>query len=435
MRSASERLRWSNWSGTVQCEPERILRPDTEDRVSELVQAAARLGKTVRIIGAGHSFTPLGETAEWMVQLDRIQGIRELNEAEGTATVYAGTRLKDLGDLLFANGWAQENLGDINRQTIGGAIGTGTHGTGAGYGSLATQAVRFRTVLGDGSVVNVDAGRPDWFKAMQVSLGAFGIITEVTLRIVPAKRKRLISFRTTLEETLARLDEWRVQHEHFEFFWFPHTAGTQVKTMNTTAVEARPNRRWNEWSKYVVENGLFWGMSEACRLMPSLSRHVSRASARFVPVFDEVGYGHRLFVTPRHVKFNEMEYSVPAEAMRGALLDIQRAVQKRRFAVHFPVECRYVRGDDIWLSPAYGRDSAYIAVHMYKGMPFQAYFEEMERILLHHGGRPHWGKWHSLAAEQLRPLYPKWGHAMAIREQCDPAGILMNGYVRRLLGE
>lgn len=428
---------WRNWAGNVRCEPERWWDPEGEADVAELLREAQRQGRKVRIVGSGHSFTPLGEAEEWLVRLPRMTGLVQLDESARTVTVRAGTTLRELGVRLLERGWAMENLGDIDRQTIGGAVGTGTHGTGSGFGSLSTQVTAIRAVLGNGRIAEVSEGdtgeKQEMFKALQVSFGTIGIMTELTLRIVPAERMRLASFRSTLEETLERLEEYRSGNRHFEFFWFPYSSGTQVKTINPTDAPVSNRGRWKEWSAYAVENGLFWGMSEACRIAPRLSAGISRLSARFVPVSDEVGRGPRLFVTPRHVKFLEMEYSVPAAAMRPVLLEMKRLLERRRYSVHFPIECRYVKGDDMWLSPAYGRDSAYIALHMYKGMPYEPYFRDMEQILLAYDGRPHWGKWHSRTAAQLAAMYPKWKDAARIREAADPRGVLLNRYVARLI--
>ncbi|BFH67517.1 FAD-binding oxidoreductase [Paenibacillus dendritiformis] len=428
---------WRNWAGNVRCEPERWWDPEGEADVAGLLGEAQRLGRKVRIAGSGHSFTPLGETEEWLVRLPRMSGLVKLDEIGRTVTVRAGTTLRELGRRLLERGWAMENLGDIDRQTIGGAVGTGTHGTGNGFGSLSAQVTAIRAVLGNGTIAEVneeDTGKKrGLFKALQVSFGTIGIMTELTLRIVPAERMRLASFRSTLEETLARLEDFRCGNRHFEFFWFPYSSGTQVKTINPTGAPESKRGRWKEWSAYAVENGLFWGMSEACRIAPRLSGGISRLSARFVPVTDKVGRGPRLFVTPRHVKFMEMEYSVPAAAMRPVLLEMKRLLERRRHSVHFPIECRYVKGDDIWLSPAYGRDSAYIALHMYKGMPYEPYFRDMEQILLAYDGRPHWGKWHSRTASQLAAMYPKWQDAARVREAADPRGVLLNRYVARLI--
>ncbi|MFD3269327.1 D-arabinono-1,4-lactone oxidase [Paenibacillus dendritiformis] len=428
---------WRNWAGNVRCEPERWWEPEGEADVAELLREAQRQGRKVRIVGSGHSFTPLGEAEEWLVRLPRMTGLVQLDESARTVTVRAGTTLRELGGRLLERGWAMENLGDIDRQTIGGAVGTGTHGTGSGFGSLSTQVTAIRAVLGNGRIAEVSEGdtgeKQELFKALQVSFGTIGIMTELTLRIVPAERMRLASFRSTLVETLERLEEYRSGNRHFEFFWFPYSGGTQVKTINPTDAPASKRGTWKEWSAYAVENGLFWGMSEACRIAPRLSAGISRLSARFVPVSDEVGRGPRLFVTPRHVKFMEMEYSVPASAMRPVLLEMKRLMERRRYFVHFPIECRYVKGDDMWLSPAYGRDSAYIALHMYKGMPYEPYFRDMEQILLAYDGRPHWGKWHSRTAAQLAGMYPKWKDAARVREAADPRGVLLNRYVARLI--
>lgn len=429
------RYKWRNWSGLVQSTPERIVYPESVEQVVAVVNDCRESGKYMRVVGSGHSFTPLVQTDRVLLSLDRMQGVRYVDDDERIAVVWAGTRLKRLGEELFIHGYAQENLGDINEQSIGGAIGTGTHGTGTAFGSLSTQVVGLTIVTGSGDVVECsETENRDWFKAAQVSLGMLGVIVEVKLRVIPAAAMHFSSKRMKLADCLNELDLLSAENRHFEYYWFPHTDVAQVKFMNTTEAPASKNSIWNDFNKLVVENGLFWMLSESCRLFPRLCRSVSRISAKFVPVFEEVGYGHKLFATPRLVKFNEMEYNVPASCMKAVLEEMQACVAERQFAVHFPVECRYVKGDDIWLSPAYGRDSAYIAVHMYKGMPYEEYFAAMESIFRKYGGRPHWGKMHTRQGEDLASLYPYWQDFMNVRAEADPQGVMLNPYLRTLFG-
>jgi len=429
------KLKWRNWSGLVRSTPEQIVYPESVEQVAAVINECSKSGKSVRVVGSGHSFTPLVQTDRVLLSLDRMQGVRYVDDHERIATVWAGTRLKRLGEELFLHGYAQENLGDINEQSIGGAIGTGTHGTGKAFGSLSTQVVGLTIVTGSGEVVECsETENREWFKAAQVSLGMLGVIVEVKLRVIPAQTMHFSSKRMKLDDCLNGLELLAAENRHFEYYWFPNTDVAQVKLMNATEASASQNSLWNHFNKLVIENGVFWLLSESCRLFPSLSQSVSRISAKFVPVFEEVGYGHQLFATPRLVKFNEMEYNVPASCMKAVLEEMQACVKERQFAVHFPVECRYVKGDDIWLSPAYGRDSAYIAVHMYKGMPYEEYFAAMESIFRKYGGRPHWGKMHTRQCEDLASLYPHWQDFMKVRAEADPHGVMLNPYLRTLFG-
>jgi len=424
---------WRNWSGTVRTMPRHVAYPTGVDEIAALVQSCAKEGKGIRVIGAGHSFTPLVETGDVLLSLDHLAGVEPVDESTRSVWIWAGTRLKDISEALHKQGWAQENLGDIDVQSIGGAIGTGTHGTGIRFGSLSTQLLEAQVVTASGELLTCsEEQNRELFKALQVSLGMLGIVVKVRIRVVPRTVLHYRSMRLSMDECFDRLAELRDHHDHFEFFWFPHTDTVQVKLLDETDEKPSENRFWQQVNQLVMENAFFGMMSEGCRILPGLCKPVSRLSARFVPTGENVAYSHELFATQRLVRFNEMECSVPAERMEEVVREIRAKVAAEKHAVHFPVECRYVKGDDIWLSPAYGRDSAYIAVHMYKGMAHETYFRDVEDIFRKHGGRPHWGKMHTRTAEELAGLYPMWDAFRKVRQQVDPAGLFLNDYLRRL---
>jgi len=433
-RPPGRRPRWHNWSDSVRCAPRALVKPASLDELVRLVGGYGRAGRQVRVVGDGHSFTPLVQTDDVLLSLDRLQGIEAVDAERGTVRVWGGTRLKRLGDELLARGLAQENLGDIDVQSIAGAISTGTHGTGVRFGTLATQVAALTLVTAAGDMIECsDEQNRDLFKAAQVSLGALGVIAAVTLRVVPAKRLRFSSRRERLGDCLANLDRYKQENSHFEFFWLPYTPWVQAKLLNETDAPSSTSNLFGALNKLLLENGLYWVLSELCRLAPPLSRSVSRVSAWGIASVTETDYSHRLFATPRAVKFQEMEYNVPAEHFPAVLGEIQDCLRNERFNVHFPIECRFVRGDDIWLSPSYGRDSAYIAVHMYKGMPYERYFRAVEEIYQRYAGRPHWGKLHTLDAQVLAERYPHWDDFRRVRAALDPKGIFLNDYLRRLL--
>lgn len=424
---------WSNWSGSVKGAPRQIVTPSTIDELARLMKEYSRDGRHVRVVGAGHSFTPLVQSDDVLMSLDNIQGIETIDTATGSATVLGGTRLKYLGNALFEHGMAQENLGDIDVQSISGAISTGTHGTGVKFGSLSTQVEGLTLVTASGDILECSPERnPDIFKAAQVSLGTLGIIAKVQLRVVPAKRMHYQGYRKQLNDCLANLEQYKQDNSHFEFFWFPYTQGVQAKFLNETTEPVSKSSFWGNFNKIVVENGVYWLLSEACRMFPSFCKTVCAISAQSIANIDEINYSHRLFTTPRLVRFQEMEYNIPAEHMSAVLSEIQECIEQYQFRVHFPVECRFVHADDIWLSPAYQRDSAYIAVHMYRGMPYQSYFRGIEEIFKRYNGRPHWGKLHTRTAAELSTLYPRWQDFQRIRADLDPQGMFLNGYLRAL---
>lgn len=426
---------WTNWSGIVQASPQTMLYPEGIEAVVDAVRLCRREGRRLRVVGTGHSFTPLAASDDVLISLDRMQGLIEADVESCTATVWAGTKLKLLGELLFSQGLAQENLGDIDVQSIAGAISTGTHGTGQQFGNIATQVVGLTMVTGAGEVITcTQATHPDLFKAMQISIGALGIIVQVTLRLQSTYKMMYESKRMPLKQCLQELPDIARGHRHFEFYWFPYAEPCQLKFMNPTdrAVTSRKVRDYV--GDVLLENTVFGLLSELCRKVPKLSRMVSRISASQVPVGSKVDYSHRLFATQRLVRFNEMEYNLPAEAMPTVIEEMREKMMKDNYNVHFPIECRYAKGDDIWLSPAFGRDSSYIAIHMYKGMPHESYFAAMEDIFLKHGGRPHWGKMHSLRSADLAERYPMWQAFCRSREELDPDGIMLNGYLDKIFG-
>lgn len=422
-----------NWSGIAVSQPYEIAYPETVDDIVHLVSVCRRRHQRIRVIGAGHSFTPLAQTSDVLVSLDYLVGVSAVDEQAHTVSVWAGTTLRELSTRLYQQGWAQENLGDIDNQSIAGAISTGTHGTGILFGNLSTQVEEIQAVTASGDlIVCSEQTHRDWFKALQVSLGMLGIIVKVTLRVVPAKVMHYESRRLSLDECLERLPEFRDQHDHFECYWFPHTETAQIKLLDETDAPADTSDIWDDMNDLLIENGMLGVMSKGCKLFPALTRPVSKLSAKFVPTGSATRYSHELYTSQRLVHFNEMENSIPAEQMAAVIRDIKLYVEKYHFDVHFPIECRFVKADDIWLSPAYGRDSAFIAAHMYRGMPFQYYFAKLEEIFRFYQARPHWGKLHTRDADELSALYPHWENFKKVRQTLDPEGMFQNEYLKRL---
>jgi len=425
--------RWSNWSGSVKCSPVEIVKPRSTDELTKMVGAYGRAGRHVRVAGSGHSFTPVVQSGDVLISLEEMQGIEAIDAERSSVTVLGGTVLKDLGDMLFEHGLAQENLGDIDVQSISGAISTGTHGTGTRFGTLSTQVEGLTLVTAAGEILECSSEcEPDVFKAAQVSLGTLGVIAKVKLRVVPTKRMHYQGQRKQLADCLANLGQYKQENSHFEFFWFPFTDGVQAKFLNETTEPVSKSTFWGNFNKVVLENYVYWLLSESCRLFPRLCKTVCHISARSIATIDEINYSHRLFTTPRMVRFQEMEYNIPVEHTVAVIHEIQECIQQHQFQVNFPLECRFVHADDIWLSPAYQRESAYIAVHMYRGMPYDSYFHSIEEIFKRYQGRPHWGKMHTRIAGELAALYPHWHDFQRVRAALDPQGVFLNSYLRDL---
>lgn len=431
--NTSQARPWHNWSGSVQCKPQQVAKPASIDALVQIIKACSSDNRQVRVVGSGHSFTPLVQTNEVLISLEHLQGIEEIDPERCTTTVLAGTTLKTLGKALHTRGFAQENLGGIDVQTIAGAISTGTHGTGIRFGTLSTQVKGLTLVTATGELLECSPERnPDLFKAAQVSLGTLGVIAKVKLRVVPAKRLHFKSHRERFSDCLSNLERYNQQHSHFEIFWFPQTPWVQAKFLNETEAPESKSSLWGNFNKIVLENGLYWLLSECCRLLPPLSRTISELSAMGIAPVNEINYSHRLYVAPRVVCVQAMEYAIPAEHVQTVLNEIQACINQHRFRVHIPLGCRFVQADDIWLSPAYQRDSAYIAVHMYRGMAYKSYFRYLEEIFQRYNGRPHWGKMHTQDAVRLATLYPHWHDFRRIRATLDPQGLFLNDYLRQL---
>jgi L-gulonolactone oxidase len=426
---------WKNWSGSVECAGTPVVMPESSAQLAQVFGKATAEGRSVRMVGAGHSFSPIVATDGVIVSLDKLQGLIAVDAHARVARVHAGTRLHVLGNALATHGLAMENLGDINVQSIAGATSTGTHGTGIGFGNLATQiaAMKFVTAAGD-EIVASPTENPQLFDGGRIGLGSLGALTEISLRLVPSFRLRLERGKMDLEGCLAQADALVAANRSFEFYWLPHTQAVLTKAWNTTdePVDKVGLGRW--FSDVVLENKAFGALCGIGKAAPSLCPALSRLCASLISHSEQVDASHSMLATVRQVRFNEMEWSVPAARGAEALREIKALVAKREFPLMFPLEYRWVRGDDIWLSPDHGRDSVHISVHQYRGMPFDRYFEAVQAICLNHGGRPHWGKMHSLTGARLSTLYPRWDDFMALREKMDPQGRFLTPYLRGLFG-
>ncbi len=426
---------WTNWSGYVECPRTTVVTPDSGAQLAQVLAGAARDGQPVRMVGAGHSFSPLVASEGVIVSLDKLQGVIDVDAHTRVARVHAGTRLYALGAALAQRGLAMENLGDINVQSIAGATSTGTHGTGIGFGNLATQIAALKFVTADGrEVVASPTENPQLFDGGRIALGSLGVLTELSLRLVPAFRLRLERGKMDLEDCLAEAGALVAANRSFEFYWLPHTESVLTKTWNVTdePVDRMGVGRWV--SDVLMENAAFGLLCDLGKAVPSWCPALSRFCAAMLSHSEQVDASWSMLSTVRSVRFNEMEWSLPAARGADALREIKALIARREFPLMFPLEYRWVRGDDIWLSPNHGRDSVHISVHQYRGMPFEGYFEAVQAICLNHGGRPHWGKVHSLKAAQLARLYPRWDDFLALRERMDPAGRFLTPYLRELLG-
>jgi L-gulono-1,4-lactone dehydrogenase len=429
---------WTNWARTVSAEPVAVERPSTVEELQKAVAGAAGRGLRVKPVGSGHSFTGIAATDGVQLLLDRLTGVVRADRDTGLVTVLAGTRLHDLSEALWPLGLALENLGDIDVQTVTGALATGTHGTGARFRGLAAAVRGLELVLADGTLLQADAvTTPDVVAAAAVGLGAFGVVAAVTLQCVPAFALAAAEAPEPLGAVLGDLDAFADGSDHAEFYWFPHTRRVLTKRNTRLPGNAplRPLGRLRGWiDDEFLSNTVFEGLNRLTTARPRLVPRLNAVAARALSARRFTDRSYRVFASPRRVVFREMEYALPRDAVAQVLTGIEDWLAATGEHVAFPVEVRFADADDVWLSTAYGRPTAYVAVHQYWRRDHQRYFEAVEELCRAAGGRPHWGKLHSLGAAELAPLYPRFADALAVRDRLDPGRTFANSYLDRVLG-
>ena len=427
---------WRNWAGNQKANPVSIDAPRSVGELAALVASASGKGQKVKAVGSGHSFTSAAATNGRMIRLENLSGILHIDHASCQVTVGAGTRLSDLNMLLHAEGLALANLGDIAYQTVAGAISTSTHGTGKALTGLAGQVVAMKLINGQGEIIECSKSlNPHIFDVARVSVGALGIITEYTLQAVPSFRLRALEQPMRLDDVLENAHDLASAHDHFEFFWIPHTKWALTKRNNRTEDELQPLPRVKGWiEKTFMENYAFGALCRVGRARPSLIPRLATALPSSGSR-EYVDQSFKIFASPRIVRFYEMEHALPVEALVPALREIRAMVDRKGYLLNFPVEVRFTKGDDVPLSTAFGRDSAYIAVHVYKGMECEPFFRDVEDILRAYEARPHWGKMHYRDAEELSKLYPRWDEFIALRNQLDPQRTFSNVYSDTVFGK
>jgi L-gulono-1,4-lactone dehydrogenase len=427
---------WRNWTGDQFCRPTEIERPrDTQD-VVEAIGRAQNQGLKVRVAGSGHSFNGSVLTDGFLLSLEHMNHLLDVDQSSGLVRVEAGITLRVLNEVLAANGLALENLGDIDHQSIAGATATGTHGTGGRFQNLSAALHSLELVTADGSVRELnEATDADTWRAARVNLGALGVVTAMTLRAVPAFTLRGVDDTSRLEDVVEQVDELVDSIEFFEFYNFPHSPLAITRSNTRVAGPPRPRSRVRAWLTDVLLNN--HTLDLACRVgrrfparIPVINRTASRLAGRHV----RIDRSDRVFATIRRVRFTEMEYALPRAAAAEAVMTVRRVVAEGDFDVPLPMEVRFVAADDAYLSPSEGRDTCYVAVHMFEKMDWRPYFRAIEDVMMGLDGRPHWGKRHFQSAQTLRLLYPNWDRFEAVRARLDPSGMFTNRYIERVLG-
>jgi FAD-linked oxidoreductase len=427
---------WTNWAGDQACRPAEVVRPDSRDQLAEAIAGAASAGRKVSVAGSGHSFTEAPMTDGTMVHVEALKGVLDADPSSGLVRVGAGTVLANLNEELARLGLAMENLGDIDRQTIAGAISTGTHGTGAKLRNISAQVEGLELVLADGSVRSLSAAtHPELLRAARVGIGALGAISAVTLRCVPAFTLERVDTPRPREEVFDAFQASADANDHFELFTFPYADNALVLERNRIEQPARPRRRAAAYlNDIVLENWALEALSATGKRFPAAIPSLSRLAGRLASGSRTVDRSDRVFANDRRVRFTEMEYGVPREYGPEAARRVIEWVRSNRYPVFFPIEMRVAAGDDALLSPSHERDTTYIAVHQYRGMEWRPYFEAVEEIMSSYGGRPHWGKRHFQTGATLPLLYPQWAAFQRARDELDPTRTFTNEYAQRVLG-
>jgi FAD/FMN-containing dehydrogenase len=385
---------WSNWSGSVKFTPRTIESPAKEQGIVDAIRMAAQNNENVRVAATGHSFVPICESKGTLLTLDGLQGMISADPAAKTATFWSGTKIHQMGDPLHQVGLAMENLGDIDRQGIAGAVSTGTHGTGKGIGSISTQVVGMRLVTASGEILSCSATEnPEILKAARVSLGSLGIITQITLKCLPAYNLHEKQWEASFDQCMADLDQQIADNRHFEFFWRPQRDVCSMKSLNPT--------------------------QEAPNELPDREG-------------EKINRSYRIFPSVRDNRFNEIEFAVPEQNGVACLKELRELMLKKHTDITWPLEYRTLAADDTLIGPPSGRETIAISAHQANTKSQVAFFADVESIFRNHQGRPHWGKMHTHTAEDLAKLYPRWEEFHKIRRDLDPQGRFMNDHLRQI---
>jgi len=418
--------RWQNWSGGQKAQPKQWLNPRDERELITQLRAARG---TVRVTGASHSFSALCNTDDTLFSLDQLSGVVRHDPAKLQATLWAGTRLRDIGAPLWQLGQAFSNQGDVNPQSIGGACGTSTHGTGPTLGSFSSMVRGVRLVTPDGEVIEADAERnAEVFHAATTSLGALGVVTQFTLQNRNTYKLHQREYLEDLDGLLGKLDGYVKTNRHFEFWCFFESKDAIVKTLNETEAADTPVPGFELPVDHILDL-----TAKIADRIAGMDGPMQRFLTAMVSPVERVGRAYEIFPSPRNSRFNEMEYEVPAEKGPECLKEILETVQKSAVRTLFPLEYRYVAADDCWLSPMQGRATVAISVHQHHSVDYRPLFNLVEPIFWKYSGRPHWGKLHSLDARRLAPLYPHWDDYRKVRERLDPKGRMLNEHLRKVL--
>jgi L-gulonolactone oxidase len=426
--------RFTNWGKTHSCDPIDRHGPYSDDEIASLVVGAAKRGETVKVTGAGHSWSDIAMTEGRLLKLDRMQKVLAIDPEAGTVTVQAGIRLCQLNEALAAHGLALPILGSIAEQSAAGVVSTGTHGSSLRWGNLSSLVTGLKMVTGTGEVVQLESG-DERLDAARVGLGALGVLTELTLKVVPAfvleEDLSVISFEQAIETmySVARIEEF------VKWYWLPHTERVAVFRYRAVPGPGRisPLGQWLD--EHLLNKWAFTGILAGGAALPISIAPLNRVvgQAYFRPGTKR-GRSDHLFCRAMPPVHREAEWSVPAaEGPRAfeALRDVIRATGVR---VNFIQEVRFVKGDAGWLSPAHGRDSCQVGAYVGHTREADAFLDAFGAVMKERRARPHWGKEHRVNARYLRSVYPKFEVFRRLRDELDPDRVFDNAFLARVFG-
>jgi len=428
-----------NWAGNERCHPERFFQPQTHDEIIAIVREAVKAGRKLRVTGAGHSWSPIACTGDYMVNLDLYNKVIRMDKEKKRVTVQAGIRLKELNKILDENGLALSNLGSICEQSVAGLMTTGTHGTGISFQILSSAIIGMKVITSSGEVMEIDETSA-YLNAFRVSLGVLGIISEITLQCSDAFNLREESGPVWFDEALEQLPELLQRNDHVKLWWFPHVRRLMLYRYNRAEKMIIPRASvyssFLKWTEDVFLVRYFFAlMLRVGNLLPKQIPAINRFICRIhLKKIQRAGKSHEIFNVPMPPRHRESEYAIPVERAADALDELRREIEHRRMKVNFVVEVRFVKSDSIWLSPAYGRDSCYIGGYLYGDKRWQPYLELFEGIMKKYDGRPHWGKEFSPELHDFGKLYPRWFDFLKLKQQMDSSNRFANSLTEKLFG-
>ncbi len=453
-----KRRNWTNWTGYATCKIDSLFTPATEDELIHLVQRAYQLGKKIKVIGAGHSLNTIAlpEKGQWALSLENYASILEVDISKKTIRVQGGATLKQIIETLHQYGLTLENLSSSLQPTIGGAIQTGSHGSGIAFGPIHTQIVEMTVINGQGKLTQISPHQsPLLFQAYQCGLGILGIINTVTLRAVPAHLLQERLFADKWPNLLDHLDSLIHENDHFSFVWFPYINRVGVCTANqvdraneipkTIAKDSSPIDYLIRAVKNENKTRKVRSLEDIIVLSlknPSLIPRMNLAlfEMEYGKSYSRVDDSHRILSAkcPKRSTTYSAEGAIPFLSTKPFLLELQELIEKNHYPAHQVISVRFVKSDRALLSPTYSGqpEDLFCFVGIFSIVPashptlHQAYFSAFEQLIERYHGRMHWGKNGLFNPEYLRQTYPEWSTFLKIREEEDPSGIFLNEFSR-----